>query len=188
MNTRIFSVMIAATLMTVSTGCSGMRNFLFGRGARCGLCSTATAPAPYTAPAYTAPQYTAPAPQYVAPAPQQYVAPQCNTPQYSAPPPARRPGCGLRNWFGWGRNVAPPQPCQNAMPCENWAPCTSCYGSEFVGDCGCGGTSPMVTDPYMVQPGQIIEGDTIIQDDDFSARRFDTDGARIIWEDPATEL
>jgi hypothetical protein len=45
-----------------------------------------------------------------------------------------------------------------------------------------------VVDPYMVQPGQIIEGDTVIQGDDFRARRFDSDGARIIWEQPATEL
>jgi len=57
-----------------------------------------------------------------------------------------------------------------------------------MGDCGCGGATSVVTDPYMVQPGQIIDGNTVIQEDDFTARRFDTDGARIIWEEPPTEL
>ena len=46
MNARICSVVLAVTLLTTSTGCSGIRNFLFGRGARCGLCNqTETAPA-----------------------------------------------------------------------------------------------------------------------------------------------
>lgn len=202
MNTRIFSIVVAATLMTVSTGCSGMRNFLFGRGARCGLCSSATAPAPaYTSPA---PTYTAPAPNQYQPAPysvpaNQYAAP---APCQSAPPAYQnqRSRCGLRNWFGWGRNVSPPAqaPCQGG--CQGYSPCTSCYGSDYlgdggsIGDCGCGGdcgsggATSIVTDPYMVQPGQIIDGNTVIQEDDFSARRFDADGARIIWEDPATEL
>ena len=57
MNARIFSVVMAVTLVSLSSGCSGMRNFLFGRGARCGLCQRLSdagnalnplAPAPYT--------------------------------------------------------------------------------------------------------------------------------------------
>ena len=65
---------------------------------------------------------------------------------------------------------------------------------------------PMVTDPYMSgevvggvapYPGQIVEGPVVsegqvypsapspsIQTDDFSARKLDTDGNRILWEEP----
>lgn len=39
MNRRIFSVLTTVTLILLSTGCSGMRDFMFGRGARCGLCN-----------------------------------------------------------------------------------------------------------------------------------------------------
>jgi len=39
MNTRICSVIAVMTLMSFSTGCTGIKNFLFGRGARCGLCN-----------------------------------------------------------------------------------------------------------------------------------------------------
>lgn len=40
MNIRILSVVAVMTLVSLSSGCSGMRNFLFGRGARCGLCNS----------------------------------------------------------------------------------------------------------------------------------------------------
>ena len=39
MNTRIYTVIAIMTLMSFSTGCTGIKNFLFGRGARCGLCN-----------------------------------------------------------------------------------------------------------------------------------------------------
>jgi hypothetical protein len=41
MNTRIATVVTAATLVFASGCCTGMKNFMFGRGARCGLCSLA---------------------------------------------------------------------------------------------------------------------------------------------------
>ena len=44
MNTRILTVAAVMTLLTLSSGCSGMRNFLFGRGARCGLCNSQRTP------------------------------------------------------------------------------------------------------------------------------------------------
>ncbi len=43
MNTRICSVVATVTLLMMTTGCSGMRNFLFGRGARCGSSNPAPA-------------------------------------------------------------------------------------------------------------------------------------------------
>ena len=45
MNTRILTVVGAVTLLCTMTGCSGMKSFLFGRGARCGLCNRLQAPA-----------------------------------------------------------------------------------------------------------------------------------------------
>lgn len=68
-----------------------------------------------------------------------------------------------------------------------------------INDCGCGGVvdsyGPVVSDPYM--SGEIIGGSqqiigsptypsnvAPIQSDDFSARKFDSDGNRILWEEP----
>lgn len=36
---RNLSVVAVVLLLSTSSGCSGMRNFLFGRGAQCGLCN-----------------------------------------------------------------------------------------------------------------------------------------------------
>jgi hypothetical protein len=44
MNTRICSVVTVITLLTLATGCSGTRSCLFGRGARCGACSSLSQP------------------------------------------------------------------------------------------------------------------------------------------------
>jgi len=52
MNMRIVAVVMTAALVTTSTGCGRMQNFLFGRGARCGLCNRM---APPPAPAMTQP-------------------------------------------------------------------------------------------------------------------------------------
>ena len=43
---RFWSVVATVTLLTLVPGCSGMRDFLFGRGARCGLCNRFSQPAP----------------------------------------------------------------------------------------------------------------------------------------------
>ena len=44
MNNRILLVVMTAALLTTSTGCGVFRNFLFGRGAKCGLCNRLQAP------------------------------------------------------------------------------------------------------------------------------------------------
>ncbi|MEO1528273.1 MAG: hypothetical protein AAFX06_22860 [Planctomycetota bacterium] len=67
MNNRILTIVMTAVLLSTSTGCGVFRNFLFGRGARCGLCNRLSAPAQKLAPA-------------AVPA-----APACNTPTYVQP-------------------------------------------------------------------------------------------------------
>jgi len=39
-----------------------------------------------------------------------------------------------------------------------------------------------------MQPQGTVGEPVVIDPDNFEARRFDTDGSRIIWEEPATEL
>jgi hypothetical protein len=81
---------------------------------------------------------------------------------------------------------------------------------SYGGDCGCGngagGYGPVVTDPYL--PGNIVGGSVPyngvvgeqaiggqsypgttapIQSDNFNARKFDSDGNRILWEQPLTK-
>ncbi len=43
MNRRVFTVILFVTILPLGIGCSGMKNFIFGKGARCGICNrTAT--------------------------------------------------------------------------------------------------------------------------------------------------
>ena len=98
-------------------------------------------------------------------------------------PQPPRESCFLKDWFGNKRQPAPRQ-YTPSMAYQN-APCYSCYGSEPMGGCGCG-TTTVGVDPYTMQSDQIIENGTVIQGDGFSARRFDTDGAQIIWEEPSS--
>ncbi|MEL6109732.1 MAG: hypothetical protein AAFU85_27290 [Planctomycetota bacterium] len=85
MNNRILLVVTTAAVLSTSTGCGVFRNFLFGRGARCGLCNRLSAPAQQTAPA-------------AIPA-----APTCNTPTYVQPQqPQAHCGCN---------NYVPANPC-----------------------------------------------------------------------------
>ena len=141
MNTRICSVIAIMTLVTFSSGCAGIKNFLFGRGARCGLCSGGS------------------------------LAPQFGN-AMQAPNPAG--------------------PCQQPAGCNGQVssaqPCGDC-GSTAMNHSGCGNYG--VADPY--QSGQVIPqngqmmGDAGVpmQTDGFNARKFDTDGSRILWEEPA---
>lgn len=198
MNIRIGSIMMAATLIATSTGCGTMKNFLFGRGARCGLCSSLPIPKfgnMASAPCSTGlcPSSPVAAPAY-APAPA-YQSPICNSAPIAGSP------CG----------------------CENYA--DHSHGSEIYssGMCGCGqhggqsygdetylGESygPISSDPYL-NSGQIIEGSVpnygqpipngtsyplnstpqsypIVpsQSDGFQARKVDSDGNKILWEEP----
>ncbi|TWT54628.1 hypothetical protein Pla22_22780 [Rubripirellula amarantea] len=226
MITRSWTVVAVITLLSLSSGCSGMKNFLFGRGARCGLCTKLATPfqGPCFGNTMAAPLPAAPTCQAPAYVPQPYAAPQqpCATPNYQAPT------CG----------------CQT--------PSTYDHGGYASGECGCGVGSQsydtgyydhggyetgIVADPYMggqsygspsygtpvyggssdgpISPGQIINGERVIsadppmqggvsggyvprnsvpsnvlpsgpiQPDQFETRRkFDTDGNKILWEEP----
>ena len=141
MNTRICSVIAIMTLVTFSSGCAGIKNFLFGRGARCGLCSGGS------------------------------LAPQFGN-AMQAPNPAG--------------------PCQQPAGCNGQVssaqPCGGC-GSTAMNHSGCGNYG--VADPYqsgqvIPQNGQMMGGAGVpMQTDGFNARKFDTDGSRILWEEPA---
>lgn len=183
MNTRLCSVIAAATLLTISSGCSGMRDFLFGRGARCGLCRSTPAPIIPPAPVPYAP------PPATCPPPMQGVV--------TAPPM----GCGCNEYVTGSVHAG--------MPCGN---CGTICGDCGCGCSGAVESyGPVVNDPYLSgqvmggpipQNGQIISDQVIgqsaqppvlpgatmppapIQPDDFSARKFDSDGNRILWEQP----
>ena len=88
MNNRIFLVVMTIAVLSTSTGCGVFRNFLFGRGAKCGLCNRLKAPAQKLGPA-------------AVPA-----APTCNTPTYVQPQvPQAHCGCN-------------PNPCGQAATCD----------------------------------------------------------------------
>ena len=139
MNTRICSVIAIMTLVSFSTGCTGIKNFLFGRGARCGLCNGGSL------------------------APQFGNAMQAPNPNGSCQQPA-----------GYNGQVYSAQPCGGC-------------GSTVPNHCGCGNYG--VADPYqsgqvIPQNGQVMGGTAVpMQTDGFNARKFDTDGSRILWEE-----
>ncbi len=151
MNTRICSVVATVTLLTLSTGCSGMRNFLFGRGARCGLCNRLDVSTPsydtvQQAPCgSTCPTYGTTVPQNVVTGPQV--------------------GCGCVT--------------------DSCGSCGTTYGSAYGGSCGCGVAGQYTVDPYL-SGGTIVDGavgNGVIMEDDFHARRYDSQGDLIISED-----
>lgn len=186
MTIRSFTLVALMTVLSSSSGCTGMKNFMFGRGAGCGLCNRARAIG-------TAVNPLAPAPQ---------------TPAGSG---CRLPGCGL-----FGRNqspaYAPPMAYAPAPMCApSYGPdyaqaqgeyADPGYSSAMPGDCSCGsdcgGTCGSVNqggaafqggavDPYLgsgsYQGGAVMQGDGF-QSRGYDARRFDEQGDRIISQDP----
>lgn len=181
MNTRILAVMTAVTLLSLSSGCC-MKNFVFGRGARCGLCNKMSS--------------VIPRPQFgntmQAPCGQ---TPYVSTPAYGPAAPqgvVTAPSCGCNNYAG---NTYLPETYSGGT-------CHSCRETYEQG-CGMEGYSSIVTDPYM-SSGPVIEGSSVpysqpgypqaypdasypvapVPSDNFNARKFDSDGNRILWEEP----
>lgn len=182
MNTRICSVVAAATLLSLSSGCCGMKNFLFGRGARCGLCNKLSSiPRPQFGNVMQAPCGQTPYTP-AAPAPQQYAAP--------AYQPQSTCGCN-NNTYG-------------APAYSAGETCGTCYSAAHSGiDCGCNSGvnsyAPAMTDPYgggqvihdggaiyggEVYGGQVVPNSPTIMGDSFNARKVDADGNKILWEEP----
>ena len=182
MNTRFVSVVASVMLLLVSSGCGTLRQFWFGRGARCGLCNNTQSilpgrPAllPQAAPCLQAP-YAPVTPQPQVPL---AVAPnagcECNTyagPQY-----------GVQGELGCGSEVA--------AKCPACATNSSGYGN-VVGDYGYDSSSDqygnVVNDPYLqgdIVGSSVYDNGTVygnpsnIISDDFDAR-----GDRIISRDP----
>lgn len=236
MNTRICSVIASVTLLTLSSGCGGTRNFLFGRGARCGACRPGvTAPAYTSAPTYgpTQPVVTTPNAGVGPVGPYQPRwrlfgrQPRYQTPVATAP----TGGCGCNGYQGdicGGHAYADNCCCGDhgvtyGGDCHCGGGCGGCGGCAGGGGCGgcgggrgCGGYGgfadgygQVVTDPYlqgdivggtMPYNGQIISDPAVggqviggqgypsspapIQSDNFNARKFDSDGNRILWEEP----
>ncbi|GAA5505176.1 hypothetical protein [Novipirellula caenicola] len=167
MNTRFMSVIAAMTLLVVSSGCGTLRQFWFGRGARCGLCNRAQSIVPGNLSVMPQP---APCTQ----TPWVPVAPQPQVPLAVAP----TPGCECNTYagpeLGCGSEVAAKCPACNSV--------SSGYGSSLdqYGNA--------VNDPYLqgeIVGSSIYDNGTIygnsgnIISDDFDAR-----GDRIISRDP----
>ena len=157
MMARIFPILTVATLLTLTTGCSGMQSFLFGRGARCGLCNRLS----------TAGQALNP----FAPAPGSQ--PTCNQSPYAQPGYGQAP-----------RGVSPQAPAYGVPHPGAYATapgCNSCVGSgTHGGDCGCGNVVHGyrgVIDPY----SDVYYGDDGIPTDGFYPR--DSNGLPILGED-----
>lgn len=188
MNIRNLSILTLTLLSLGSTGCSGMRGCLFGRGAGCGLCSrigsVGQAINPFSSPG-AAPRcgLTTP-PVYAPPA----YAPQVHAPTYqpqayapSAPCTSPVYGGGYEGTCGTDGAYAVGMPDSGCHSCEN-----GFYGGNVV-------------DPYLHGP---TYGGNVIQDgsmygqptygqpnygmpgDNFQARKVDADGNVIIREDP----
>lgn len=208
------TLIASACLLMFSTGCTGMSNFLFGRGARCGSClslprlgggklgSCLTRPGASTCgPAVAPPAIYQPVASVATP-------PVCQTPVCQTPV-CQAPVCQAPTYDS---------------PAYGVPSCPSCGTGEVISsygsfDCGCGGHSsyapPVVSDPYLSSPpvvnsipsvGQIYEqpgypvsptyngsvGSPSIDPlpDNFQSaplqrsNRFDTDGARILHVDP----
>jgi len=170
MNIRFIALVATATLLSTSSGCSGMRNFLFGQGARCGLCQKLTAPFTPAAPEY-APQAPCGTTPY-APA-----GPTCSQPVVSAP---------NRGFLGFGGQTLHGSAYADQCECgQHGGVVNDPYLSSGSGI------------PYQgtVMGEQIIGGNVYpntvypnsgapMQGDNFQSRRIDNDGNQILWEEP----
>lgn len=183
MNNRVVTVVLAAMLVTLSSGCcSNMSNLWFGRGARCGLCSTLSSNAPRLGNCLRLPcrdkQCASPASQCPAPyqsAPYQGAqqTPQWQTPAYSSAPAT---DCGCNDYAGTA---------------NGGSSYGSSYGGDCSGQCGAEGYGNTVHDPYLSGDSVPFSGSqgapgnyAPIESDDFQSRKFDADGSKILWEEP----
>ncbi|TWU60831.1 hypothetical protein Poly51_11120 [Rubripirellula tenax] len=192
MNSRIATMMTAVTLIVISTGCGATRNFLFGRGAQCGLCTKLGSCLPK-------PQFgnMMPAPCASGLCGSAPVAAPAYAPAFQAPQGvATAPSCGCQSYAG------------TSYPSD-------AYSS---GTCGCGNAydsyAPAVSDPYL-SSGSVYDGGSIpyegqvigepayppssipmesypsgaypsapVTSEGWQARKIDTDGNKILWEEP----
>ncbi|MCO8121494.1 hypothetical protein NHH03_07080 [Stieleria sp. TO1_6] len=198
MNNRIVTLVMAAALVTTTTGCGPIRNFLFGQGAQCGLCNRVAAPFQPLAPSAVPAGPRCNTPTYLQPrfAPQQQrCAPErCAPERYGPAPYAQGPSqgsCGC-----------------NQSPCQTPNQCNSCGNGSGYGPSGETVINGYGYDPYSsdvigngVVSDTVIEGQPIYSDtwmpaplDSSGVRanypnyeqgyKLDDQGDRIIQEDP----
>ncbi len=151
MKIQTVALVAALTIVTTATGCSGMRNFLFGRGASCGICPT-QGPACQQTPAWTPP-----------------------TPELGCgfePGCGMEPGCGHEGSFGHNHRGLRGCGLLGGGLCNGSSGCNC--GSSFSGSHGAhsgnfsdpyafGGSpvgSEFVVDPYNGYPQTIYPGST----------------------------
>lgn len=162
MNNRLILTVMTAAVVTTTSGCAPFRNFFFGRGARCGLCTRLSAPLRrQVAPLATAqPTCNQPA---------------CVQPQYA--PLAAGSGCYS-------------DPCATGYaPSVNYGQTTSAYPSDPY-CCPIGNGVQQGMSPYMQpygsdwQPraGQDYQSNYLGYPD--YGYRIDENGDRIVYEEP----
>jgi hypothetical protein len=172
MNKRIGAVIAVATLVTLSTGCCGMKNFCFGRGARCGLCTKLSNVRPQFGNVLQAPCGQTPytQPQYAAPAYQDAAQGECECNQHAAPAYADSGACGTCYGSSYGNSA------------DNYGPVVAdpYLNGEVIHGGGQVYGSPVEGSPVYGNPGSTI--------DDFNSRvnsrKVDADGNKILWEEP----
>jgi len=167
MNVRLVALIATVSIVVTSGGCSGMRNFLFGRGAACGVC-------PSQGPSFGLPT----------PDPGCGMEPGCGyEPGCGHEPPRHRGlrrGCGL---FGGGA-------------CNGSDSCGCGSGSHAFTPNAYGAFSGVVNDPYALHgevigsemiggpyngyPGAVYPG-TVVGDN------FGTRGGQVMSVDPAPQ-
>ncbi len=189
MNNRISTVIATAILVTLLTGCRGsMSNLWFGRGAGCGSCNAA------------------PAPRFGNCLPWRRGGQPCGAPgapcqagPCQAGPPA---DCGCNHYAGECHDPGYGSAYGGDCGCA-----VDGYG-ETVNDPYLSGGAISTVAPYegQVYEGQIIEGQPLpssglplpadnwqprpmdsypsAPSGDYQSRKFDSDGNRILWEEP----
>ncbi len=154
MKTRIITVVASVTLLCLTSGCGVMRQFWFGRGARCGPNAPRYAPVGQPATPCRSPLCQQPA----AVMPQAGCGCETATPAYAA-----EIGCGIESYGG--------------VINDPYLSGGIVGDGVIVGEYPAGSSLPGTIMPDNFVPAQI-------DSQGYRSNKFDTDGARIISEEP----
>ena len=208
MKNRILTVVTIASLLSMFSGCGTMRNFFFGRGARCGICNTINQP---RQPLFPRRQVPVPPASTYGPAVQTQIAPGCNICNQATP----QMGCGVEAGCGHEMGCGIEAGCGhevhsgtcNCGVANSYGPAISNYGPSvdpYLGGVSSGyidgGTvSSGVVDGGVLHGGVVGEGiinsypvdGTVLPEGNWYQRpelqqsfKVDQDGHRIISEEP----
>lgn len=184
MNARMLTVLTTATLLVATSGCSGTRNFLFGRGAQCGSCLTlpkipglggnrlgSRLSNPFSSPSCSTCQSGAAIAPPVVSSPH-FGSSSCGT----CGVPVGDVGCGCGS-SGFAPSVNDPY---LSSPPINGSIQSS--GQIYNGPVYNG--QPIYNGADVYNGAGSFGGPSTFQGDNFQSRRFDTDGARILNVEP----